>query len=363
MRGRSGGGCCCVRRHVCPDLRRRWRCGLRGRRGAGHRTGRARGARCEVNRLSRSSRHTTSSTAGAGPAAPSFGWVLRVGAPDGPWAPPRYSSAAGSMLIGDLLAAGHTQRHRVVGPEPVAGLQKVRRHISDAGTTGRSARAARLLARRPKARSGNLAHDLKPGWPVLTQGVWTFGSLGVFPEGASADERHPAPSGLHHNKNPAHTTTTTATRQANSRRLAHVQLHRPPNGQKHRAASRSHGHAREASLARGRTRRHRTPHPTTRLDRCHNHWQRCPRMSRCCEPARKSQRSRWISAVAVPGATCTRQLTYSSGGEDRRHWVGGAARGGVTNARCDGPAADGVGENCVYKTAEWAAVAWVQRSR
>ncbi len=66
------------------------------------------------------------------------------------------------ILIGDLLAAGHSQRSVAVqlGRSPsIRSAAEIRRNISGAGNYRPFGAHRKALARRPRPRSGKLAHD------------------------------------------------------------------------------------------------------------------------------------------------------------------------------------------------------------
>jgi len=73
---------------------------------------------------------------------------------------PRYLSEEERILIGDLLAAGLTQRAVAaqLGRNPSTISREFAATSAAPGTTGRSAHR-KALARRPRPRSGKLAHD------------------------------------------------------------------------------------------------------------------------------------------------------------------------------------------------------------
>ena len=74
---------------------------------------------------------------------------------------PRYLSEDERILIGDLLAAGHSQRSVAVQlhRSPSTISREVRRNISGAGNYRPFGAHRKALARRPRPRSGKLAHD------------------------------------------------------------------------------------------------------------------------------------------------------------------------------------------------------------
>ena len=74
---------------------------------------------------------------------------------------PRYLSEEERILIGDLLAAGHTQRSVATRLErsPSTISREVRRNISGAGNYRPFGAHRKALSRRPRPRSGKLAHD------------------------------------------------------------------------------------------------------------------------------------------------------------------------------------------------------------
>jgi IS30 family transposase len=74
---------------------------------------------------------------------------------------PRYLSEETRILIGDLLAAGRTQRSVAaeLGRSPSTISWEIRRNISGAGNYRPFGAHRKALARRPRPRSGKLAHD------------------------------------------------------------------------------------------------------------------------------------------------------------------------------------------------------------
>ena len=74
---------------------------------------------------------------------------------------PRYLSEEERILIGDLLAAGHTQRSVAaqLDRSPSTISREIRRNISGAGSYRPFGAHRKALARRPRPRSGKLAHD------------------------------------------------------------------------------------------------------------------------------------------------------------------------------------------------------------
>ena len=74
---------------------------------------------------------------------------------------PRYLSEEERILIGDLLAAGHTQRSVAaqLRRSPSTISREIRRNISSAGNYRPFGAHRKALARRPRPRSGKLAHD------------------------------------------------------------------------------------------------------------------------------------------------------------------------------------------------------------
>ncbi len=74
---------------------------------------------------------------------------------------PRYLSEEERILIGDLLAAGDTQRSVAaqLRRSPSTISREVRRNTSGAGNYRPFGAHRKALARRPRPRSGKLAHD------------------------------------------------------------------------------------------------------------------------------------------------------------------------------------------------------------
>jgi IS30 family transposase len=74
---------------------------------------------------------------------------------------PRYLSEDERILIGDLLAAGHSQRSVAaqLRRSPSTISREIRRNISSAGNYRPFGAHRKALGRRPRPRSGKLAHD------------------------------------------------------------------------------------------------------------------------------------------------------------------------------------------------------------
>lgn len=74
---------------------------------------------------------------------------------------PRYLSEDERILIGDLLAAGHTQRSVAarLNRSPSTISREIRRNISGAGNYRPFGAHRKALARRPRFRSGKLVYD------------------------------------------------------------------------------------------------------------------------------------------------------------------------------------------------------------
>src|SRR6195952_5575703 len=74
---------------------------------------------------------------------------------------PRYLSEEERILIGDLLAAGHTQRSVAaeLGRSPSTISREIRRNTSSAGNYRPFGAHRKALSRRPRPRAGKLASD------------------------------------------------------------------------------------------------------------------------------------------------------------------------------------------------------------
>jgi len=74
---------------------------------------------------------------------------------------PRYLSEEERIQLGDLLAAGHTQRSVAaqLGRSPSTISREIRRNISGAGNYRPFSAHRKALARRPRPRAGKLAQD------------------------------------------------------------------------------------------------------------------------------------------------------------------------------------------------------------